>query len=96
MKELSLAAPPFGFLADTFPILLKLPMWMQTWRKRAAEYYRHQEELWTRLFEELKTHIAEGVAPDCFVKQLIETDLTKSNVSDIEAAFVSGSMNPFL
>ncbi|KAL4861620.1 hypothetical protein BDV12DRAFT_207858 [Aspergillus spectabilis] len=92
MRELSLAAPPFGFLADTFPILLKLPMWMQTWRKRAAEYYKHQEDLWTRLFEELKTHIAEGVAPDCFVKQLIETDLKKNNVSDIEAAFVSGSM----
>jgi hypothetical protein len=80
MKELSLAAPPFEFLADTFPNLLKLPMWMQTWRKRAAEYYKHQEDLWTRLL--LGAKDSHRVAPDCFVKQLIETDMKKNNVCD--------------
>ncbi|KAH6988326.1 O-methylsterigmatocystin oxidoreductase [Ilyonectria sp. MPI-CAGE-AT-0026] len=92
MKELSDTAPGKGFLVDTLPFLADIPLWMQTWRKKALEYFDRQQVLWTRLYEELKDDMEKGVAPDCFVKQLCETDFEKQNITPLQAAFVSGSM----
>jgi phenylalanine-4-hydroxylase len=94
MKEMSELGPPRGFLADMFPILAQIPVWMQTWRKEALKYYRTQESLWTKLYLELQSDMEKGKAPDCFVKQLIETEFRKQGISELQAAFVSGSKPP--
>ena len=94
MKEMSDLGPPKGFLVDMFPILAQIPLWMQTWRKEALKYYRNQESLWTKLFSELQRDMEKGTAPDCFVKQLIETEFKKQGISELQAAFVSGSKPP--
>ncbi len=31
-------------------------------------------------------------APECFVKQFAETDYKKENISEVQAAFVAGTM----
>jgi cytochrome P450 len=40
----------------------------------------------------LKTQIETKQAPDCFVKQFIESDYEKQGISELQAAFLAGSM----
>lgn len=91
MKELSELTAPGAFFADMFPILAKLPTWMQTWRTRAYEYHRNQANLWLGLWKELQQDIAEGKAPECFVKQVSQTDLEKQGITEIQGAWIAGS-----
>jgi hypothetical protein len=91
MKELSELTSPGAFFADAFPILAKLPVWMQTWRSRALTYHRNQADLWLGLWKELQQDIADGNAPECFVKQVSETDLEKQGITEIQGAFIAGS-----
>ncbi|KAH7143493.1 putative O-methylsterigmatocystin oxidoreductase [Dactylonectria macrodidyma] len=92
MGEMGQLVLPRGFLVDSFPVLAKLPMWMQTWRKKAKEYYYGQEKIWTRLYGGLLKELDNGTAPDCFVKQIAEEETQRRGISDVQAAFVAGSV----
>lgn len=39
----------------------------------------------------LKHQVANKEAPDCFVKQFMETDYQKQDISEVQGAFVAGS-----
>lgn len=91
MKDFAENGPPTVHLGDIFPILTKLPLWMQPWANLARQLYKKQEDLWTRLYNELVRNIQSGVAPDCFVKGLCENEFKKKGISDTQAAFLSGS-----
>lgn len=90
MHDFSEYGAPGAFMAEVFPPLAKLPLWMQWWRKRALAYYHRQERLWTRLFANLKDQMARGKAPECFVKQMIETQFEKLGISQLQGAFLAG------
>lgn len=92
MNELSLCALPGAFWADAFPILAKLPKWLQTWRPRALEYYRNQARIWEDLWNELQDDIQHNRAPECFVKQVSEVDLQKQGISQLQGAFIAGTL----
>jgi hypothetical protein len=90
MKDLGVNSLPYGFLVDTFPILAKLPMWTQTWRKEAMKLYYKQHRLWTKLYNGLLHEIEMDTAPPCFVKHLVDSEKDRRGIDDTQAAFVSG------
>jgi len=53
---------------------------------------QRQANIWMKYWTTLKQQMAEQKAPDCFVKQFIETDYEKQDISEIQAAFVAGCM----
>lgn len=95
MKEFSDSAAPGAFVADLIPPLAKIPVWMQWWRKRALGYQERQTRIWMKYWTILRRQIDEEKAPDCFVKQFIETDYEKQGISEVQAAYVAGSESPF-
>ncbi len=82
---------PGAFIADQIPILARLPKRLQWWRPRAEAYYKRQEALWLKLWDQMQQKIRAGKAPECFVKRLAETDYRQQGISDLRAAFLSGS-----
>lgn len=91
MKEFSDSTAPGAFIADLIPPLAKLPVWMQWWRARALRYQARQTKIWMKFWSNLKQQMEEKKAPECFVKQFIETDYEKNGISEIQAAYVAGS-----
>jgi len=92
MKEFSEHATPGKYAAEMFPPLAKLPTWLQWWRKPLMKCQQRQANIWMKYWTTLKQQMAEQKAPDCFVKQFIETDYEKQDISEIQAAFVAGCM----
>jgi hypothetical protein len=58
--------------------------------------FKRQETLWMRLWSELKAKIEAEEAPDCFVKQFIETQYPKMDITELQAAFLAGCKSWFL
>lgn len=94
MKEFSDNAAPGKYLAETFPPLSKLPIGLQWWRKSVEPLYQRQVNIWMKFWNNLKVQLDLKTAPECFVKQVIETDYQKLGVSELQAAFLAGSMFP--
>ncbi len=91
MKEFSDSAAPGAFVADLIPPLARLPVWMQWWRKRALGYQERQTRIWMRHWSTLKQMMSEKRAPECFVKQFMETDYQAQGISEVQGAYVAGS-----
>ncbi|KAJ9483385.1 hypothetical protein VN97_g10023 [Penicillium thymicola] len=92
MDEFSKAVTPGKYMAETLPVLTKLPAWMQWWRKEALRSFNRQAAIWMKYWTGLMTQMDQGQAPECFVKQFIETDYEKNNISELQASFVAGTM----
>lgn len=90
MDEFSWAALPGRFIADTIPFLAKLPTWLQWWKPEADRYFNNQVNLWTELWNDLLKKREEGRAPECFVKDFMETDYQKQGISELQGAFMAG------
>jgi hypothetical protein len=91
MKEFSDNTSPGAFIADLIPPLAKLPIWMQLWRPRAFTYQKRQTAIWMKFWLNLKEQVANKKAPECFVKQFMETEYEKQDISEVQGAFVAGS-----
>lgn len=91
MEEFSEATAPGAFVTDLLPQLSYLPVWLQWWRPRAQRYYQHQHNLWIPIWRELKEKVKKGCAPSCFAKHLLEADMKRYGLEDIQAAFLAGS-----
>lgn len=92
MNDFSIIAKPGNYLADTLPFLGSLPPRLQWWRKGLKPYFNKQANLWMSFWSSLKTQMETKQAPECFVKQFIETDYEKQGISELQAAFLAGSM----
>ncbi|KAJ4296329.1 hypothetical protein N0V90_006374 [Kalmusia sp. IMI 367209] len=92
MNDFSNVAAPGAYLADTLPFLGRLPPRLQWWRKPLKPLFDRQARLWMSLFSTLKTQMETKQAPECFVKQLIESNYEKQGISELQAAFLAGSL----
>ncbi|CAN9327015.1 unnamed protein product [Alternaria alternata] len=92
MNDFSTMAKPGTYLADTLPFLGNLPPRLQWWRKGVKPYFDKQANLWMSFWSTLKTQMDTKQAPECFVKQFIESDYEKQGISELQAAFLAGSM----
>ncbi|KAH7345895.1 cytochrome P450 76C3 [Pyrenochaeta sp. MPI-SDFR-AT-0127] len=92
MNDFSVVATPGRYLADTLPFLGNLPPSLRWWRKGLEPLFDKQANLWMSFWTSLKTQMETKQAPECFVKQFIETDYQKQGISELQAAFLAGSM----
>jgi cytochrome P450 len=92
MSDFSIVAKPGTYLADALPFIANLPPLLQWWRKPLKPLFDKQANLWMSFFASLKTQMETKSAPECFVKQLIESDYEKQGITDLQAAFLAGSM----
>jgi cytochrome P450 len=92
MNDFSTMAKPGTYLADTLPFLGNLPPRLQWWRKGVKPYFDKQANLWMSFWSTLKTQMETKQAPECFVKQFIESDYENQGISELQAAFLAGSM----
>ncbi|KAF2455784.1 putative O-methylsterigmatocystin oxidoreductase [Lineolata rhizophorae] len=90
MKDFSESIAPGTFLADLIPPLANIPTWRQTWRKRALLYQKRQASIWMRYWTRLCQQIADKRGPDCFVKQIMDTEFQKLNTSELQGVFLAG------
>ena len=91
MNEAADRLIPAYSLINVFPKLMDLPTWMHWWQKVADEYRIRQEQIWFRLWGDMEKKIDQGVAPDCFGRQLVETGYRQKGIDEGQAAFVAGS-----
>jgi cytochrome P450 len=92
MTDFSNIAAPGAYLADTIPPLGRLPPRLQWWRKPLKPYFDRQANLWMSFFSSLRTQMETKQAPECFVKQLIESDFERQGITEMQAAFLAGSL----
>ncbi|EAT87902.2 hypothetical protein SNOG_04142 [Parastagonospora nodorum SN15] len=83
MNDFSLVAKPGAYLADALPFFGKLPPSLQWWRKGLKPLFDKQANLWMSFW---------NVAQDANGDQFIETDYEKQGISELQAAFLAGSM----
>lgn len=92
MNDFSIVATPGAYLADAIPLLGKLPPQLQWWRKPLKPLFERQANFWMKLWTSLRTQMETGQAPECFVKQLIDSGYEKQGISELQAAFLAGSL----
>ncbi|KAJ5151788.1 hypothetical protein N7492_010083 [Penicillium capsulatum] len=94
VKDFSrVSSPSLLNIADGFPRLAKiLPVQLQWWQKSLRPMLKRQEILWMRFWTRLRDQMNTGAAPDCFVKQFIEADYQQMGISQMQAAFLAGSL----
>ncbi|KAH8732630.1 cytochrome P450 76C3 [Phaeosphaeriaceae sp. PMI808] len=92
MNDFSIVAKPGAYLADTLPFIASLPLSLQWWRSGLKPLFDKQANLWMSFWTSLKTQLQTKQAPECFVKQFIESDYQKQGISELQAAFLAGSM----
>ena len=91
LKEFSEGAAPGAFIADLIPPLAKIPEHFQWWRASALAYQHRQTRIWMKFWNNLREQMAAKRAPECFVKQFIETQFEKQGIDEVQAAYVAGS-----
>ncbi|KAK0637052.1 putative O-methylsterigmatocystin oxidoreductase [Bombardia bombarda] len=74
------------------PFLARLPVWLQPGRRRAQAYAKPMLEAKMILWRRLQRQIAEGGAPVCYARELIENSdaWRKAGLKDEDAAWVAG------
>ncbi|KAF1937890.1 cytochrome P450 76C3 [Clathrospora elynae] len=92
MNDFSTMGRPGTYLADTLPSLGNLPPCLQWWRKGVKSYYDKQANLWMSFWTSLKTQMETNQAPECFLKQIIESDYEQQGISELQVAFLAGSI----
>ena len=92
--ETGIFAECFGqlHLVDQYPILERLPISLQWWRKKYEPYHQKELQLWLGLWKALKNQMANGIRTGCFAEKFMENDYPKMGISENQAAYVAGTM----
>jgi hypothetical protein len=78
-------------IADGIPRLADiLPIPLQWWRRSLLPLLKRQEVLWMGFWSRLQAQMETGTAPECFVKQFIESDYQDMGITEMQAAFLAG------
>ena len=57
---------------DIFPVLMRLPHWLQPWRKLANQIVGREHELYNIFLDHLRAAEISGSTPDCFGLTLLK------------------------
>ena len=68
----SVVQPGTVLLPDTFPLILKLPKWMQPWHGLAKKLAARESKVHRDFITEVKNQEAMMSAPDCYGKTLLK------------------------
>ena len=78
-------------IVDGFPILAKLPEFLQWWRPRGERIHEKTVGVYRRVFETLEKKIEEGTQRDCFALQMLKIAETE-NFTENQKLFAAGSL----
>ncbi|KAI8665702.1 hypothetical protein NCS56_01006900 [Fusarium sp. Ph1] len=92
MNDFGKVANPMYGAIDIFPWLLNLPNWMHWWNSDLKKIEERQSEAWLRYWNQMKDKIDKGEAPDCFGRQFVEAGYRQKGISELQAAYVCGTM----
>ncbi|KAK3307263.1 putative O-methylsterigmatocystin oxidoreductase [Chaetomium strumarium] len=81
-----------AFVVDELPVLARLPAWLQPGRRQAEAYAKPMLEAKMLLWRNLQRQVAEGNAPVCYARELMENSdgWRKQGLRDEDAAWVAG------
>ncbi|KAI9831874.1 MAG: hypothetical protein M1826_002906 [Phylliscum demangeonii] len=83
---------PGSLLVDFFPMLQKLPLWLQPWQRLANRLRQRETALHMAFLRNLQHASQTGQAPDCFGKTVLEmqaeTDIADEPAADILAMLI--------
>ncbi|KAK7683741.1 hypothetical protein QCA50_013117 [Cerrena zonata] len=65
---------PGKYLVESWPWLLKLPRFLQWFRREPEEYKQRDIKLYTSLIDDVKNRMAEGKCPDCLTSQTLSDE----------------------
>lgn len=94
VRHFSLATAPGGWMIDTVPMLADIvPQFLlQNWKKIARKWYAEDSEIYLTLYNKLMRDIDNGVAPDCFLKDMAREKSNKKPMADVTLAFAAGAL----
>jgi hypothetical protein len=93
-QELSVFGNVVGrrFLVDQYPVLARLPKSLQWWRRKYQPDHQFEVDLWMGLWKDLKKRLDAGIRTGCFAEKFMEEDYPAMGISEVQAAYVAGSM----
>jgi hypothetical protein len=93
VRHFSLATAPGGWMIDTVPMLADIvpEFLLQNWKTTARQWYNEDSEIYLTMYRKLMQDIKDGIAPDCFLKDLAR-DKLKNPIPDVTAAFAAGAL----
>ena len=82
-----------AYIVEEFPIIAKIvPKPLQWWRPYGEKLHTLEANLWLRLWRELAAKMEDGTAEFCYVKGFMEKKYKEMGVSELQGAYVAGSM----
>ncbi len=66
------------------------PLSLNIWFFPCRSTIWHVARVWMKYWNKLQDQIRDGTAPECFVKQLAESNYQEKGISEIQAAYLSG------
>ncbi|KAJ5682289.1 hypothetical protein N7462_005454 [Penicillium macrosclerotiorum] len=93
LKDFSYVSTPGRYIADGAPGLAKLiPDQLKWWRRSLQPMLARQKTIWMSFWSRLQKQLETGDAPQCFVKQFIQSEYHNLGFTDVQAAFLAGSL----
>lgn len=82
-----------AYLVEEFPILAKvIPRSLQWWRPYGERLHSLEANLWLRLWRQLAAKMESGTADFCYVRGFMEQKYKEMGVSELQGAYIAGSM----
>ncbi|WQF76450.1 Putative cytochrome P450 [Colletotrichum destructivum] len=90
MGRLTSVNIPGRFAVERYPVLKHVPSFLAPWKAEVLRQRQKDIRLYTELMDEVRRKVADGVAPACFAKHLIQ-EQAALGMTDLEIAYTAGS-----
>ena len=95
MRILSIILRPGTFWMDVFPPLSIFPKWMMPSYYKARWFRNFMHENTMRHWNDLKAKYEQGIAPECFAKQVMDSNYKSQGLSEETVSWmVQGMLSP--
>lgn len=75
---------------ERYPALKYVPSFLAPWKAEVLQQREKDIRMYTELMDEVRDKVAQGVAPNCFAKHLLE-EQANLGMSDLEISYTAGS-----
>ncbi|KAF4977219.1 hypothetical protein FZEAL_6247 [Fusarium zealandicum] len=90
MGRLTSVNIPGKFAVERYPALKYVPSILAPWKAEVLQQRKKDIQLYTELMDEVRDKVANGTAPVCFAKHMLE-EQANLGMSDLEIAYTAGS-----
>ncbi|KAI1623907.1 cytochrome P450 [Exophiala viscosa] len=83
---------PGANLVDGYPVLAKLPTFLQWWRPRGLRLFHKTRKVYADEVRNINQKLADGKQRDCFAVQFLEQCEKEPDINETQRLFVLGSL----